>query len=361
MSPLEKLGRRVQARWQRTIRWEFWPPYIFYIPVALNYARLAMRHGGLKIPFCTNPGTINGFQAGESKAYSLGRLFQNSPEFVSRTWLIEGKSSDEKAASLLNIVKQHEITCPFILKPDCGNRGSGVKLVKSFAAAEEYLSKVAAPTILQRFAPGPLEAGVFYYRLPDEETGRLFAITKKVFPKVIGDGHSTLEELIWRDERAFITAKKFCRRFAHDLHRVIELDKEWPLVNAGNHAQGCVFHDGWHLATDALSRRIDQIAKGLDGFYFGRFDVRYQKESDLMMGRNFTILEVNGFASEATSIYDPANSVMSAYKTLFRQWDLVFRIGAQNRQRSASTPTWSSLIRRARSYRREKATHPLAD
>ncbi len=361
MSPLEKIRRRVCARWLRTVRWEFWPPYIFYVPVAFNYVRLAIRHGGLKLPFCTNPGTINGLQAGESKAFSLGRLFQHAPEFVAQTWLIAGSSPDEKITSLLKTIKAHEVTCPFILKPDCGNRGSGVKVIKTFAAAEEYLSAIEAPVILQRYAPGPLEAGVFYYRLPDAKNGQLFAITKKVFPRVIGDGQSTLEELIWRDERASITGKKFCRRFARDLNHVVSAGAEWPLVNAGNHAQGCIFYDGGPLATDALAERIDQIAKGLEGFYFGRFDVRYPAEADLKAGRNFTILEVNGFASEATSIYDPGNSVFSAYRTLFHQWDLVFTIGAQNRQRNAPSPSWSSLWQRARSYRRERATHPLAD
>jgi hypothetical protein len=42
------------------------------------------------------------------------------------------------------------------------------------------------------------------------------------------------------------------------------------------------------------------------------------------------IVELNGATSEATSIYDPRNSLFSAYRTLFRQWSLVFAIGARN-------------------------------
>ena len=53
---------------------------------------------------------------------------------------------------------------------------------------------------------------------------------------------------------------------------------------------------------------------------------------DIRRGENFKILELNGAASEATSIYDTRNSLFRAYAILFRQWDLVFAIGAANRK-----------------------------
>ena len=343
------------------VDWEFWPPAVFYLPVAWKIFTLAIRHAGLRLPFYTNPGTINGFQAGESKAFSLGRLHPHAPDFVAQTWLVEGTNAEEKIAHVERLQRDHTIDFPFILKPDCGNRGSGVKVIRNAEERAAYLSSIRAPTILQRFIPGPREAGIFYYRYPNEETGQLFAITEKIFPKVIGDGKRTLEELIWDDDRAFIIADKYCSRFAKDQDCVIKAGREWPLVNAGNHAQGCIFHDGWQLATPELSARMDEIAKGLPGFYFGRFDARYKCDEDLKAGRNFQILEVNGFASEATSIYDPKNSVIDAYRTLFKQWELVFEIGSQNRERNESAPTFSQLIERARRYREQKESHPQAD
>src|SRR5258707_6764741 len=81
----------------------------------------------------------------------------------------------------------------------------------------------------------------------------------------------------------------------------------------------------------ALAARIDEISKKLVGFFIGRYDIRYQSEDELLAGQNFQIIELNGAASEATSIYDARNSLFSAYQTLFRQWDLVFAIGAENR------------------------------
>ncbi|NJR13361.1 MAG: hypothetical protein HC779_02710 [Phyllobacteriaceae bacterium] len=65
---------------------------------------------------------------------------------------------------------------------------------------------------------------------------------------------------------------------------------------------------------------------GLAFHYQGRPWRRCQ--DDLRAGRNFQIVELNGAASEATSIYDSRNSLFGAYRTLFHQWELVFAIGA---------------------------------
>ncbi len=85
---------------------------------------------------------------------------------------------------------------PFILKPDFGQRGNGVKLIRSMREALAYLEQVTAPVIVQRYAPGPNEAGIFYYRFPNESRGRIFAITDKIFPSITGDGVQTIAELI---------------------------------------------------------------------------------------------------------------------------------------------------------------------
>lgn len=60
-------------------------------------------------------------------------------------------------------------------------------------------------TIIQEYIPG-CEFGVFYYRRPDEQHGRIFSITEKRFPEVIGDGARNLERLILDDERAVCMA-----------------------------------------------------------------------------------------------------------------------------------------------------------
>src|SRR5262249_24572535 len=129
----------------------------------------------------------------------------------------------------------------------------------------------------------------------------------------------------------------------------------------GNHAQGCIFRNGTHLSTPALLKRIDEISQKVPGFYIGRFDIRYANESDLREGNNFQIIELNGAASEATSIYDERNSLLSAYRQLFQQWDLVFAIGAANRQRGFPLTKLSIVWSKWREYVRYATTYPAAD
>ena len=50
-------------------------------------------------------------------------------------------------------------------------------------------------------------------------------------------------------------------------------------------------------------------------------------------GKNFEIVEINGAGSEATHIWDANTKLMEAYRTLFLQWNLLFRIGHEVRKR----------------------------
>jgi hypothetical protein len=156
-------------------------------------------------------------------------------------------------------------------------------------------------------------------------------------------------------------ADKYLQRFGARQDEVPAAGTELKLVESGNHAQGCVFRDGMRLCTPALTDRIDEISQKLTGFFIGRYDVRFAREEDLRAGKNFQIIELNGASSEATSIYDARNSIFAAYGTLFRQWDLVFAIGAANRARGCAPVGCKLLWRAWRSYGALAATYPAAD
>lgn len=353
--------RKLQGLWRRWISWEFWPPWLFYIPIGFRILWLALRYRGFSLPFLTNPGRINGSMVGQSKIAILRALHDACPEFVAEAWLLEGTTPEARLKSLNAIRQAHQVEFPFILKPDLSNRGTGVKKIASEDEAAAYLGSMHAPVLAQRYAPGPHEAGVFYYRYPHQEEGQLFAVTEKIFPTLTGDGQSTLEELIWRDERAFIIAPMYLKRFRSQLEHVVPKGEIWKLVDTGNHAQGCIFLDGQRMATEALRRRTEQISRSLDGFYLGRFDIRYESEEDLREGNSFKIVELNGAASEATSVYDPAHTIREVYGTLFKQWRIVYEIGAENRARGAEPVSLFSLWKRWRRLRKQKATHPTSD
>jgi len=340
--------RRIMAFAQRWTRWEFWPSWLFYAPVVINYLLLSIRYRGFTIPTAANPGIFSGGIVGESKMATLRDLQNTSPEFVAK-------------AELVNHSEDLPQEYPFILKPDIGQRGVGVRLIRSREEALRYLENSSAPLIAQAYAAGPREVGVFYYRFPGEPKGKIFAITEKIFPFVAGDGEKTLEELIWSDQRARCVAKIYLKRLGQRSREIPKIGEKVKLVEAGNHAQGCEFRNGMHLWSEELERQIDQISQKLNGFFIGRYDIRFGSDADLRGARNFQIIELNGAASEATSIYDARNSLVSAYRTLFKQWGLVFAIGAANRK-NGITPT--RVTRLWQSWRETSAliaTYPIAD
>lgn len=352
---------RAQAALGRARRWEFWPAWLFYLPVGVNYLRLALKYRGLTLPTAANPGIFSGGFVGESKIVTLHDLHRTSPGFTADAHLLHGVTPAERLASVGQLQQLHQIDYPFILKPDIGQRGVGVKLIRSLEQASAYLHLTNAPLLLQRYAPGPREAGVFYYRFPGDSRGRIFAITEKIFPVITGDGRRTVEELVWADERARFLAGRYLNRLGQRRFEVLPPGESLKLVEAGNHAQGCIFRDGAHLWSEELERCIDEISQRLEGFFIGRYDLRYSSDAELRAGGPFQIIELNGAASEATSIYDARNSLLSAYRTLSRQWELVFAIGAANRSRGWQPTGPRQLWRKWRETNALIRTYPIAD
>lgn len=347
-------------RAQRWLKWEFWPARLFYIPIGLNYIRLGIKYGGFNLPTIANPGMYTGGLVGESKFATLQQLSRTSADFTARSGLIH-KTVPDRMERLEDLAKEHRLALPLVLKPDVAQRGSGFRLVRAWDDARDYLNQVTEDVVAQEYAPGPCEAGIFYYRFPSEERGRIFAITEKIFPVVTGDGVRTVEELILADARAAIVAKTYLERHRAIRGTVLPHGQRLKLVEAGNHCQGCIFRDGMRLWTAALDARIDEISRKLPGFFIGRYDVRYPSEADIRLGANFKIVELNGASSEATSIYDARNSLFRAYATLFKQWDLVFAIGAANRKLGHRPATIALLREEWRKYQARSACYPLAD
>jgi membrane protein DedA with SNARE-associated domain len=354
-----KLGH-APAWVRRWTHWEFWPAWLFYIPVGAYYVWLAIRYHSFSLPTSANPGIATGGFIGESKYEILQQLRQTDTNLVADAYLIEGSTTTDRLLSLHRVCYEHKLTLPFILKPDIGQRGNGVRLICSLREAFEYLSELEAPLILQRYVAGPYEVGVFYYRLPGESRGQIFSITEKLFPTITGDGVRTVAQLVLADPRASLISRRYLRRFAERKNEILPEGEVLKLVETGNHAQGCIFRDGDHLWSKALVRRIDNISRSLPGFYIGRYDIRYDNERDFRDGRNFKVVELNGASSEATSIYDARTSLRSAYRVLFRQWRLVFTIGAANRACGCTPDSVRKLWQEWRRYSRLAVSYPLA-
>jgi membrane protein DedA with SNARE-associated domain len=335
------------GRLKRIRNWEFWPLKIFYFPVFLYVLFLALKHRSLTVFTCANPAIPASGFIGESKDEIYRGL--STSEFAENYLLkhiviTERSSETEKTEKIQNFIKDNNLSYPFALKPDVGERGQAVEIVREESELDKKLSEAEGDFILQEFAAGE-EVSIFYYRYPNKEKGKIFSITEKRFPVLEGDGESTLEELILMDERAVSLAQKYFEQNQERLEEVPEEGEKVQIINIGTHSRGAIFMEGDWLKTPQLEKTTDKICRGFKGFYFGRFDIRALSFEDLKRGENFKIIELNGVTSESTNIYDQRYSLFDAYKILFRQWKIAFEIGAENYQNGATKTSASDLIR----------------
>lgn len=357
MTVCSRRRRLLVSSWRRWTRWEFWPPWVFYPPVVAYVACLMVKHRSATLFTAANPAILAGGFAGESK-YDILQGLAGAGEYVARASLIDGRLGvAEKGLAAQRFMTDQGLTFPIILKPNHGQRGSGVIVVRSAEALNSCLEQSSVDTIIQEHVAGA-EFGVFYVRHPSEARGHIFSITEKRFPTVVGDGHRTLEELILEDDRAVCAARLYCQRHRERLWSVPGAGETIPLAELGTHCRGAMFLDGGWVLTSALEDRFDSIARGFDGFYFGRFDVRVDAGiAAFRAGYGFQIIELNGVTSEATHIYHPGTPLMTAYRVLFRQWRIAFDIGAENHRRGITSTSVRTLFQLTREYLRTSRRH----
>lgn len=341
-------GRRMLVgTYKRLTEWEFWSLRTFYLPIIVYIGWLAIKFRSLSVFADANPAIEAGGFVGEPKAEIYEGLRESSAAENHLLRYVFISSEIENTAKLKiaeTFLEKNNLDFPIAFKPNAGERGAGVFIVKDISELTSRIESSKNDVILQEFAGGD-EFGVFYYRYPNEERGSIFAITEKRFPSVVGDGKSNLEKLILRDSRAVALANAYFERNAARLEDVPASGEEVALIDIGTHSKGAIFLDGGWIKTAELEKKIDEICRGYQGFYFGRFDLRTNSIEDFKRGENFKIIELNGVTSEATSIYDPKNSLLDAYRILFKQWRIAFEIGAQNRASGTKPTTILDLIK----------------
>ena len=318
---------------------EFWPPKLFYLPIAAAWLVLSLRHRSWTLPTIANPLFPYGGLVGEEKSRILDQVGSEGKKWFARhlAWRRgrAGGSVAEETAPVLRMLVANGLLFPVVAKPDLGCRGVGVRCIKDEAELQAYIEGFppGQTIVFQQYIPHEPEAGILYVRYPGEATGFIFSITLKYFPRVVGDGTSTLHQLIENDPRAGKIAHVYLPRHHRHLDRVLEKGELFRLNFAGSHSRGTIFRNGNKYITPELNETFDRVAKTIPEFYFGRFDVRFPHFDALQNGTDFTIVEINGAGGEATCIWDSKTTLSEAYRKLLRQFRILFEIGSLNRDR----------------------------
>jgi hypothetical protein len=243
--------------------------------------------------------------------------------------------ADTKPVKVIDAIYKNHLNYPLVGKPDIGMQGIAVKKLDNENELIEYVLTAKVDFLIQEFVPFENEVGIFYYRFPNEQRGHISGIVSKEFLAVIGDGLSTIEKLLRADKRYILQLPALRKMYRDKLNKILPAGEEFILVPYGNHVRGAKFVDASHLIDERLTQSIDAVCRQVNGFYFGRLDIRYNTWEELREGKNFSIIELNGAGSEPTHMYDPKHSVLFAWKEITRHWNILWKISKLNHDKKS--------------------------
>jgi pimeloyl-ACP methyl ester carboxylesterase len=337
----------LRGRWLRFRRWEYWPSWAVYAPLVPRLMWRARRYGGLRITTCVNPAISLGGLVGESKSVIFDAM-AGAPE-VARWTRIEAGELSARRDAVERFAAGLVSAWPLVLKPDRGERGSGVRIVRTESERDAALSEISIPLIAQEYVGG-VEYGVFWYRMPGDERGHVFSVSHKEPVALLGDGLKSLEDLLLAHDRVLPLLDYHLERHRSRLRDVPARGERIEVTELGTHSLGATFLDSMHLKTKELEVAIDRMMASAPYLDFGRFDIRAASEAEFRAGRGLRVLELNGLSAEAAHAYDPASPVSTARRILLEQWTLALRIGALRAQSGVRKAGWWEIWRALRAH-----------
>jgi membrane protein DedA with SNARE-associated domain len=321
------------------------PSTIFYSPVGLRWILLGIRYRSFLLPTITNPLIEAGGLWGESKSRLMDQIGPDYKQWVApytTVFITDNKATEENTTNILNAIDKVGFSFPLVVKPDIGWQGYGVRVVNNKEELIDYLPGYPgnATIIIQELVPYEGEAGVFYCRFPGEEHGKVISLTFRYFPHVIGDGVSTVAQLMQKDQRARFKLKFYLGKeslhagLPEEYRKYVPAEGEiFRLAFIGSLRVGGLYRNGIRFITPALENRFEEISQSIPEFYFGRFDIKFRSIDTLREGNEFKIFEINGAGAEAIHVWDAETPLLKMYKELFRYQSIMFRIANANRKR----------------------------
>ncbi|MCB0501365.1 MAG: hypothetical protein KDD32_01685 [Bacteroidetes bacterium] len=313
--------------WVKLTNYEYWPMFTFYSPTLYYLIYLFIKSRSLTFFSLANPVEEFGSFFGESKVKALAKIAAKyKPQSID-------VPLDTDFEGIMDKLQEKQIDYPFIIKPNWGERGVNVSKVHNEAELKDYLAKTDRDSIIQEFVDYPIEIGVFYYRHPTKKESAITGIVVKQFLTVIGDGHSTIRALMEQSDRARFQIERLRNKFPDMDSKVLANGEQLLLEPIGNHNRGTMFLDGSDKINGSMVKVFDDVASTIDGFYYGRFDVKIKDWESIYNG-DLKILEVNGVYSEPAHIYDPTKwKLIPAYKEIIKHYKLMYEISEANKKR----------------------------
>lgn len=338
--------------WTRVTHFEFWPFWLIYTPIMVQYLYYGIKARSFFFFSASNPGIEFSGMLGESKI----RIYEGiEDQYLPKTAFLH---RDTNPYQVLECAKKLGLQFPFVLKPDRGERGWMVKVIRSETQLKAYLEKNQVDFLIQEWIDLPMELAIFYHRHPRDPRGTVSSIAVKEFYQIVGDGKNSISALIDLDVRGKMFKEKLFNQSEADPNAIPEAGQTLKIGQIGNHSLGTVFRDGNSLINEQITAVIDEMSKNIDGFYFGRFDIRCADFSSAEKG-TFKIIELNGSGSEPAHIFDPKYSAVKAIKDISHHLKKMYQISTYNHAEGVAYMKLNGfleMMRMVKSYRKLQKT-----
>ncbi|HHP7242161.1 MAG TPA: hypothetical protein ACFCUD_10830 [Cyclobacteriaceae bacterium] len=315
---------RLRTMFDRIYRYEYWPFALFYTPIFIYWVYITLKTRSIFFFTSSNPSIDFGGYMGESK-YDIYSLIPR--HYLPVTTKISPVISIDE---LISVRDKSGITYPCIVKPDRGERGWKVEKIGSDRQLIAYHQNIKVDYLIQEFVDYKEEIGIFYYRYPNEQKGHISSLVLKEHLSVVGDGSKNVRQLMMQNTRSYIQIKEASERRPALMDYVPHKGERIMLEPIGNHCRGTRFINGSGFISNQLVETFDKISAQINGFYFGRYDVKAASVQDLEQGINFKILELNGAGSEPGHIYDSNYTLLKAYRDVIHHLKVLADISAIN-------------------------------
>lgn len=316
----------------RLTHWEEWHYHVKYIPLLPVWLWYIIRARNFWFFTPANPTLTFGGMDGETKEEMYTQLPPNSHPI---SIFIDPALQEEK---LLELFNASGLRYPVAVKPNVGMGGMMFRKIMHHEDLLAYHAFIDRRYVIQEMVEYPMEVAIFYYRLPDQQKGTISGFISKEKPTVIGDGVSTLQQLVQQHQGVRFMEKEMNTKHNFHWNKVIPNGEEYALLDVSNRTQGGKMISLAHEIDEQLLKVMDEVSLYRNCFFYGRYDIKCKSIESLKSGKDFSILEFNGCGSGVQHVYGNNYSLSEACRMILHHWKMMFTIAMRNHQRGV--PYW---------------------
>ncbi|MDP2189003.1 MAG: hypothetical protein Q8J69_10015 [Sphingobacteriaceae bacterium] len=325
---------------------EFWPAWVLQAALYMQGIPLGWWRGGLTWFARVNPGMDWGGMLAYSKSDAMLSLPKvNKAAAFTFDWPIAQAVLQEQRLAV-------GLSWPLVLKPDQGERGRDVYQLHNELQLSITLQQLPpGKYLLQEFLELPFEFGVFVSKSLRNQQFEVLSLSWKVPLGVMGDGVSTIGELLAQHPRARHYPALLAALSA-EVKNTVPAANVWRQLHfSGNHCRGAAFFDAQELIDQALNDSMHHVLKEIEGFRFGRLDVLVAQPQDLWHPEAIKVIEINGANAEPAHIYDPKMPFWRMLAEVLRFQRLMWHQARWMQKQGASAPPLRQLWPVLKAYR----------